>query len=72
MNHRGAGVRTVTCDRATDLNRFTPQVSVARRKVDELISRGAVITRVRSNQVTLRRGEQVATIDGWGRVEWAS
>lgn len=54
-----------------DINRFEPMTPVARRKVEDLVARGAVITRVRSSQVTLKRGEQTAFIDAWGRVDWA-
>ncbi len=64
--------RRARLTRATDLARFEPASSLARRKVDELVRRGAVVTQVRRSQVTLRRGEQTATVDGWGRVDWAS
>lgn len=56
---------------APDLAAFQPIVKLARRKVDELIERGAVVIDVRSAQVTLRRGEQTARVDAWGRVDWA-
>jgi hypothetical protein len=55
---------------AADLARFEPITPVARRKVDELISRGAVVVAVRATLVTLRRGEQTARVDDWGRVDW--
>jgi hypothetical protein len=45
---------------AADLARFEPITPVARHKVDELISRGAIVVAVRATLVTLRRGAQTA------------
>lgn len=54
---------------AHDLDKFQPNVQLARRKVDELVSRGAVVS-VRPALVVLKRGKQTARVDGWGRVDW--
>lgn len=53
-----------------DLDIFQPNVQLARRKVDELIERGAVVVSVRPALVVLKRGVQTARVDGWGRVDW--
>lgn len=55
---------------AHDLDKFQPNVQLARRTVDELVSRGAVVVSVRPALVVLKRGKQTARVDGWGRVDW--
>lgn len=58
--------------RTPDLERFQPRTPSARRTVDELVVRGAVVMLVRSSKVTLRRGPQTCVVDDVGRVQWAS
>ena len=69
--HRQAGTEKAPRTATINLERFKPINPLARRKVSELVERGAVVVSVRSSQVILRRGEQTAHVDDWGRVDWA-
>lgn len=69
--HGQAGATKARRQAPIDLARFEPQSPFARRQVDELVERGAVVIAVRSALVTLKRAGQTARIDSWGRVEWA-
>lgn len=55
---------------STDLERFRPLAAQARKQVDELVARGAVVEQVTQDQVVLRRLQSRAVIDRWGRVIW--
>ena len=66
-------------DRATpvthgvaELKRFRPIAAQARTAIDGLIGRGAVPVSVREDLVVLRRMNQLAQVDAFGRVSWGS
>lgn len=64
--------RRARTPRARDLSGFAPTTPIARRQIDELVSRGAVVVHVRPTLVVLRRAGQTVRVDALGRVEWAS
>lgn len=55
-----------------DMKLFEPMTPIATEKIKELISRGAAVAGVTRTVVTLHRMGQTATIDLYGRVEWAA
>ena len=52
------------------LKRFEPHTPMATTKIDFLIERGGSTVRDTRDFVEIRRGDQIANIDVFGRVTW--
>ena len=66
----GAAHNNLPQSRKPGSNAFAPIVKLALTTVSELKARGAVVVMETRDSVTLRRGDQLAKIDSWGRVAW--
>lgn len=55
---------------AKALSRFSPCNAVVWLRLEQLLSAKAQITSVSDHQVTLRRGNQIATFDAAGNCTW--
>jgi hypothetical protein len=53
-----------------ELKEFDPIMSLAREKVRELLARDGQLHYVSRDKVEVRRMNQLATIDTFGRVTW--
>jgi hypothetical protein len=56
--------------RPCDLKEFDPLMSLAREKARELLARDGQLHYVSHDKVEIRRQDQLATIDTFGRVTW--
>jgi hypothetical protein len=58
-------------EKPVSLERFQPQTPVARYTLEELLRRGAMPVFANRDQVILKRQGQTATLDAFGRLNWA-
>ena len=50
---------------------FRPATASVKSSVDDLLARGGVLIESRESLVRILRQQSVATIDAYGRVQWA-